>query len=67
MSKGQEGGKHCNADKKHSQKTPDFSNKKPSLSCLQLFPFITQNITNLFHFNYLLRAKQAMFCVTFVW
>ena len=30
MSKGHEGGKHCNADEKHNQKAPGFSNKKPS-------------------------------------
>lgn len=40
MSKGQEGGKHRNTDGKHSQKTPDFSNKKPLLNCLHPFPYI---------------------------
>lgn len=41
MSKGQEGGKHCNVDEKHSRQTPDFSNKKSLLNCLPLFPYIT--------------------------
>lgn len=44
MSKGQQGGKHCNTDEKHSQKTPDFS-KKPLFNCLHLFLYIKRLVS----------------------
>lgn len=65
MSKGQEGGKHWNVDQKHSQKTPDFSNKKPSFGHLQLFLFIIQNITNCFVL--LATSKQCTVSLFFWW
>lgn len=59
ISKGQEGGKRCNTDKKHSQKTPDFSNKNPcSMACP--YSLILSSFNRLVQFDYLLPSGNVL-------